>query len=63
MISRTHGQSAVTTSMGKELMVFYSRLEKQVNLLKNIKYSSKFGGAVGNLNAHYFCYPNISCKD
>ena len=60
MISKTHGQSATTTSMGKEFYVYYSRLEKQINQLEEYHYSSKFGGAVGNLNAHYFCYPDIN---
>ena len=57
MISKTHGQSASTTSMGKELFVYHERLENQLKKLINISYSSKFGGAVGNLNAHVFCYP------
>ena len=60
MLSRTHGQPAVTTSMGKEFLVYYSRLEKQINELNTIKYTTKFGGAVGNLNAHYFCYDTIN---
>lgn len=59
MISKTHGQSAVTTSMGKELMVFHSRLSIQLTKLEEIKYTSKFGGAVGNLNAHYLCFPDM----
>ena len=58
MMSRTHGQPAVTTSMGKELKVFYSRLYKQLTKLVEYTWSTKFGGAVGNLNAHYFSYPN-----
>ena len=60
MISRTHGQTATTTSMGKEFKVYISRLKKQIKQLEDYKYSSKFGGAVGNLNAHYFCYPEIN---
>lgn len=60
MISKTHGQSAVTTSMGKEVKVFESRLSIQLEKLKSIKYTTKFGGAVGNLNAHYLCYPDMS---
>ena len=60
MISKTHGQSAVTTTMGKELKVFWSRLNIQYDKLKNLKYTSKFGGAVGNLNSHYFCMENIN---
>jgi adenylosuccinate lyase len=59
MISKTHGQSATTTSMGKEFKVYISRLKTQINQLNKYHYSSKFGGAVGNLNAHYFCYPDI----
>ena len=58
MMSRTHGQPAVTTSMGKEIKVFYSRLYKQLKKLVEYTWSTKFGGAVGNLNAHYFSYPN-----
>ena len=60
MISKTHGQSAVTTTMGKELKVFWSRLNIQYDKLKNLKYTSKLGGAVGNLNSHYFCMENIN---
>lgn len=59
MISKTHGQPAVTTSMGKELRVFSERIKKQLNQLIDYNYSTKFGGAVGNLNAHYFCYESI----
>jgi len=59
MISKTHGQSATTTTMSKEFKVYISRLKKQINQLNEYHYSSKFGGAVGNLNAHYFCYPDI----
>ena len=57
MMSRTHGQPAVTTSMGKEIKVFWSRLSKQVKKLVDYEWTTKFGGAVGNLNAHYFAYP------
>ena len=59
MISKTHGQPAVPTTLGKEFKVFSYRLEKQLKLLNDIKYYGKFGGAVGNLNAHYFAYPTI----
>lgn len=62
IISRTHGQPAVPTSMGKEIKVFMYRLEKELKNLKNIKIHSKFGGAVGNFNAHHICYPNIVWK-
>jgi len=58
MMSRTHGQPAVTTSMGKEIKVFWSRLSKQIKKLVDYEWTTKFGGAVGNLNAHYFAYPD-----
>ena len=59
MISRTHGQPAVPTTLGKEFKVFGYRLEKQLKILEKVQYYGKFGGAVGNLNAHYFAYPEI----
>jgi adenylosuccinate lyase len=59
MLAHTHGQPASPTRVGKEIMVFATRLEKQVNQLKTVPFSSKFGGATGNLNAHYVAYPNI----
>lgn len=63
MLSRTHGQPAVPTTMGKELQVFCYRLNKQINYLKNQKYFAKFGGAVGNLNAHVVAYPYINWEN
>ena len=57
MISRTHGQPAVPTTLGKEFQVFHYRLYKQLTQLKTMKYYGKFGGAVGNMNAHYVAYP------
>jgi len=59
MLSFTHGQPGVPTTMGKELDVYIYRLKIQINNLKNSVHSSKFGGAVGNFNAHVFAYPNI----
>lgn len=60
MMARTHGQPAIPTSLGKEFKVFEYRLTKQLNILNNIKFYTKFGGAVGNLNAHYASYPDIN---
>ena len=57
MLSKTHGQPASPTTLGKELMVFVDRMQKQFNQLKDFKYSTKFGGAVGNFNSHYIAYP------
>lgn len=58
MLARTHGQPASPTRLGKELLVFIERLENQVELLIQIPFSAKFGGATGNLNAHYAAFPN-----
>lgn len=58
MTSHTHGQPAVPTTLGKEFQVFHYRIKKQLDILKDVKYYTKFGGAVGNLNAHYSSYPN-----
>jgi adenylosuccinate lyase len=57
MLAKTHGQPASPTKLGKELMVFVERVDKQLSLLKTIPYSAKFGGATGNFNAHYVAYP------
>ena len=59
MLAHTHGQPASPTRVGKEIMVFATRLEKQLNQVKAVPHSAKFGGATGNLNAHYIAYPNI----
>ena len=60
MISKTHGQPAVPSTLGKEIRVFSHRLMKQLDILKSVKYYGKFGGAVGNLNSHYYAYPEIN---
>ncbi len=59
MISRTHGQSATPTTFGKEFRVFEERLNRQLESLKQIPNNGKFGGASGNLNAHYVSFPDI----
>ena len=59
MLARTHGQPASPTRLGKEIEVFITRLRKQIDLLKSVPFSAKFGGATGNLNAHYIAYPDI----
>jgi adenylosuccinate lyase len=59
MLAHTHGQPASPTRVGKEIMVFAARLEKQLNQVKVVPVSAKFGGATGNLNAHYVAYPSI----
>lgn len=59
MLARTHGQPASPTVLGKEMMVFVERLQKQVAQLKAIVPPAKFGGATGNFNAHSVAYPEI----
>ncbi|GJM32497.1 MAG: adenylosuccinate lyase [Saprospiraceae bacterium] len=62
MLARTHGQPASPTTLGKEFHVFVERLEVQLAQLKSISFKAKFGGATGNLNAHYVTYPDIDWK-
>lgn len=57
MLGHTHGQPASPTTMGKEMMVFCYRLKKQIQELNEMKYYVKFGGAVGNMNAHKSALP------
>ncbi len=59
MLARTHGQPASPTTLGKELMVFVVRLQAQWQQAQAIPFSAKFGGATGNMNAHYVAYPNV----
>ncbi len=59
MLARTHGQPASPTRLGKELMVYCERLEKQLRMLADIPAAAKFGGATGNFNAHTVAYPDI----
>lgn len=58
MLAKTHGQPASPTRLGKEFMVFYERISKQLELLATVPYSAKFGGATGNFNAHHIAYPD-----
>lgn len=62
MLARTHGQPATPTRLGKEIMVFSYRIKEQLELLKQIPISAKFGGATGNFNAHAVAYPAIDWK-
>ena len=59
MLARTHGQPASPTRVGKEISVFSTRIEKQVEMLKSIPFSAKFGGATGNFNAHHVSFPDV----
>jgi len=57
MLAYTHGQPASPTRLGKEMMVFVERMEKQLKQIKAVPFSAKFGGATGNMNAHHVAYP------
>jgi len=59
LLAHTHGQPASPSSMGKEWYVFYERLITQWNLLEEIPFCGKFGGATGNFNAHHIAYPEV----
>ena len=59
MISRTHGQAASPTTMGKELANFVWRLERQLDSFADVIPLAKMNGAVGNFNAHVAAYPEL----
>ncbi len=59
MLAKTHGQPASPTKLGKEVKVYVYRLQRQLDLLKQVPITAKFGGATGNLNAHNVAYPNF----
>ena len=59
LLARTHGQPASPTRLGKEFDVFVQRLKVQIEQIKQVPFSAKFGGATGNFNAHYSTYPDI----
>ena len=60
MLGFTHGQPAVPTTMSKEFHVFVYRINEQLKILNTMPFTTKFGGAVGNFNAHYAAYPEIN---
>lgn len=63
MLAKTHGQPASPTRLGKEINVFVVRLKKQLELLEQVPYSAKFGGATGNMNAHQIAYPEMDWNE
>lgn len=63
MLAKTHGQPASPTRLGKEIYVFVERLTIQLNQLRQIPFSAKFGGATGNLNAHHVAFPQHNWVD
>lgn len=59
MLARTHGQPASPTRLGKEIEVFVYRLTTQLDAMRRVPISGKFGGATGNFNAHHLAFPTI----
>ena len=59
MLSRTHGQTASPTTLGKELANVLARLNRQVSQLQSVAMLGKINGAVGNYNAHVIAYPEV----
>ncbi len=59
MLSRTHGQTASPTTLGKEMAVFAQRLRRQREQLTRVELLGKMSGAVGNYNAHLAAYPDV----
>lgn len=57
MLARTHGQPATPITVGRALYVFIERLETQVECLKKVPFTAKFGGATGGFNAHHVAFP------
>ncbi len=60
MLSRTHGQTASPTTLGKEMANYTDRLKRQIRLFDEVKIMGKFNGAVGNFNAHLSAYPDLN---
>ena len=60
MLSRTHGQTASPTTLGKEMAIYVYRALRQMKQFENIELLGKLNGAVGNFNAHFAAYPDIS---
>lgn len=62
MLAKTHGQPASPTRLGKEVMVYVYRLQRQLQALKACPMTAKFGGATGNYNAHHVAYPQTDWR-
>jgi len=60
LLSLTHGQPATTTTLGKELAVFVSRVEREIALIKKIKLLAKLSGATGSYAAHKVAFPDLN---
>jgi len=63
MLSRTHGQTASPTTLGKEMANVVDRLRRQKKIFETVDIRAKFNGAVGNFNAHFSAYPNLDWEN
>ena len=63
MLAKTHGQPPSPTRLGKEVMVFVYRLQRQLEMLRQCPVTAKFGGATGNFNAHHVAYPQYDWRE
>jgi len=63
LLSLTHGQPATPTTFGKELLVFHSRIQRQIDQIENHHLLGKFGGATGTWSAHLVAYPNTDWRN
>ena len=63
MLSRTHGQTASPTTLGKEMANVVRRLDRAQQQFKAVEIRGKFNGAVGNFNAHHVAYPDADWRD
>jgi adenylosuccinate lyase len=59
LLSRTHGQAATPSTMGKEFANTVARLKRQLNIIRKTEFLGKINGAVGNYNAHIAAYPDV----
>lgn len=62
IVGRTHGQAAIPTTLGKEFLIFYDRLNKEIRILSSVKLNGKLNGAIGNYSALNFAYPRINWR-
>jgi len=60
MLSKTHGQPAAPTALGKEFLIYYKRLDREIRDLKSLNINAKLTGNTGNFNAHQFIYPKVN---
>ncbi|TXS92889.1 adenylosuccinate lyase [Parahaliea maris] len=63
MLSRTHGQTASPSTMGKEIANVVARLRRQMQQIERVEFLGKINGAVGNYNAHLSAYPEVDWQD